>query len=335
VSARIVGLDVARGLAVMGMVAAHTGDTGASDGVGWPWLVAAGGRSSALFAVLAGASIALMLAHAGDDAAGARRTRAKVATRAGMLVLLGLLLTQLGTPVDIILVNLGLMMLMTLPVLRWPSWALLGLAATAIAFGTVLVEAVRPEGWWETMPVIGRLWSLHYPALSWIGYVLIGLVIGRLPLGRGSTQAMLVGLGAIVAGATVLVNLAAGDGDLTSLTAHSYSPAELAHNAGVAAAVIGLACWAAPRLRAVLYPVAALGSMALSAYVLHLLVIAAVGVEIVWEASNVSLVVLELTLLVLASLWRWRLGRGPLERVLTFVSSAAGDRAAAREAVRG
>lgn len=53
-TSRIAGLDVARGLAILGMVAAHVGDDASTDGVGWPWLVATHGRSSALFAVLAG-----------------------------------------------------------------------------------------------------------------------------------------------------------------------------------------------------------------------------------------------------------------------------------------
>ncbi|WP_062464402.1 heparan-alpha-glucosaminide N-acetyltransferase domain-containing protein [Demequina soli] len=333
-AARVAGLDVARGLAVLGMVAAHVGADGErGDGEPWPWLVAAHGRPSALFAVLAGVTMSLMLAHAGGrhDARAVRRTRARVATRAGLLVLLGGILVTLSTGVDIILVNLGLMMLMALPLLRAPSWVLLAGAGLALAVGRVVVLAVRPDGWWETMPVVGRLWSLHYPALAWIGYVLLGVAVGRLALTSGRVQAWLAAAGLSVALATVTVSLVAGGGEVTGLVAHSYTPVEMTHNAGVAVAVIAACCWAAPRARTLLSPVEALGSMALTAYTVQVIVIAFVGSAMVYEPSNVALVALEAALL--AGAWAWRrvgLGQGPLERVLTVASDAAGD-----SAVRG
>ena len=57
---RLVGLDVARCLALLGMVATHVLDARTPDGelATAQWL--AGGRASALFAVLAGVSLALM-----------------------------------------------------------------------------------------------------------------------------------------------------------------------------------------------------------------------------------------------------------------------------------
>ena len=55
---RLVGLDVARCLALLGMVATHVLDARTPDGelATAQWL--AGGRASALFAVLAGVSLA-------------------------------------------------------------------------------------------------------------------------------------------------------------------------------------------------------------------------------------------------------------------------------------
>ncbi len=328
---RIVGLDVARGIAVLGMVAAHVGDDGTrgADTDGWAWLVIAHGRPSALFAVLAGVTMSLMLAGAGGtaDARAVRRTRARIAARAGVLVALGLLVSQMSTGVDIVLVNLGLIMLMAVPLLRAPSWVLLAGAATAFAVGRVLVAAVQPEGWWYDAPVVGRLWSYHYPALSWIGYALLGLAVGRLALREARVQALLIGAGAAGVGAAVAIRIVVGDGPVTGLGAHTYTPLEMTANSAIALAVIGGACWLAPRMRAVLSPVEALGSMALSGYVLHLLIIAAVGSEMVYEPSNVALIVLEAVLLAAAWAWRRWQGQGPLERGLTRVSNAAGDAA--------
>ncbi|WP_042216693.1 heparan-alpha-glucosaminide N-acetyltransferase domain-containing protein [Demequina mangrovi] len=325
-AARIVGLDLARGVAVIGMVAAHVG-ADASDPGGWAWLAIAHGRPSALFAVLLGVTMAVMVARAGgrSDARGVRRTRARIAARAVLLVLLGLVLAELGTAVDIVLVNLGLLMLMAVPLLRAPSWVLLTLAGAAFALGLVLVEAVRPEGWWYSAPVIGRLWSLHYPALAWIGYTLVGLAIGRLALERGRTQLLLVALGVVGAAGALAVRIVVGEGAITDLGAHSYTPLEMTANTAVAAAVIGASCWIAPRLATPLGPVIALGSMALSGYVLHVLVIDLVGNEMVYEPSNVALVVLVAAMLAAAWAWRRWLGQGPLERALTSVSNTAGE----------
>lgn len=326
---RILGLDLARALAILGMVAAHVGDDATTDDTGWPWLWVTHGRSSALFAVLAGVTMSLMLARAGgrDDARGVTFTRGRVAARAAVLIGVGLVLDALETPVDVILVNLGLMFLLALTVLRWPSWALVSTAGAVIAVGTAALARITPAGWLETAPVVGRLWSDHYPALTWIAYVMLGVAIGRLALRSGETQALLAGVGTMAASAAALVRIVVGDGPLTTLEPHSYSPLEMTQNAGVAAAVIGAACWLAPRARTALVPLTALGSMALSAYVLHLLVIAAVGPEMVYEASNVALVALVATLIALAWAWQRWLGQGPLERVLTMVANAAGESA--------
>ncbi|MEK8171982.1 hypothetical protein NKH77_29430 [Streptomyces sp. M19] len=58
--ARLVGLDLARGLAVFGMYAAHVGpDPDRGGAVGW-LMELSHGRSSALFAVLAGVSLVII-----------------------------------------------------------------------------------------------------------------------------------------------------------------------------------------------------------------------------------------------------------------------------------
>jgi len=57
---RITGVDVARGLAVLGMLTAHVGPGGPDDP--WPWSLAqvVDGRSAALFVLLSGVSVALI-----------------------------------------------------------------------------------------------------------------------------------------------------------------------------------------------------------------------------------------------------------------------------------
>jgi peptidoglycan/LPS O-acetylase OafA/YrhL len=62
---RLVGLDVARCLALLGMVATHVLDERTADG-GLTFEQLAGGRASALFAVLAGVTLAAVAQPRGD-----------------------------------------------------------------------------------------------------------------------------------------------------------------------------------------------------------------------------------------------------------------------------
>ena len=337
--ARIVGLDVARALALFGMFAAHVGD--AEPGRGWPWLVAAHGRSAALFAVLAGVSIALMfggrLGRGDRERDAARHTRIRVAVRAGLLIVLSWLLSALGTPVDVILDNLAVMMLLALPALRWRPAATAGLGIGLLVAGFWLLDAVRRLVPHElfSVPVIHELWSPHYPALSWTGYVLVGMALGGWAPWRGRSLAVLgvgglaLGLGALVGG-TLAVR--ATGFQWLSVVDHSYTPVEMLSNVGFAAAVMAACLALAPRFPRALWPLAATGAMTLTLYTAHIVVIALVGAEMVWQPSNVAFVVLCAACLGFASVWRWQAGQGPLERLVSNLASRAADADARRRA---
>ncbi|MFW2513359.1 heparan-alpha-glucosaminide N-acetyltransferase domain-containing protein [Demequina sp. SO4-13] len=340
---RIDGLDVARAVAILGMVGSHTGDEGirGADSDGWGWLAVTHGHPSALFAVLAGVSMTLMVTRRGtlpvtalprDDLSGAR---VRIAVRAAILIILGFFMSALGTPVAVILGNLGLMFLLALPMLRWRSGVLLA-GAGAFAVGGRWLARIASE--WagdsgmELVPVVGALWSEHYPALAWMAYIMVGLALGRMDLrATGTAVGLLVGGGATAAAAWTVgwalrMELSgASDSTIENWLTdedHSYTPVEMVLNIGVACAVIGLALLLAARWPRALWPLASAGSMALTLYVAHLIVIAIVGAEMVWEPSNVSFVALALGLVAFACVWRAAVGQGPLERVLTSTSTA-------------
>ena len=92
-TARLDGLDAARGLAVLGMFAAHVGAAHTpfdwSDPATWTDLV--NGRSSILFALCAGASLVLLTTGPGAD--GRIRDRRHVLARAATLLAIGAPLT--------------------------------------------------------------------------------------------------------------------------------------------------------------------------------------------------------------------------------------------------
>lgn len=332
---RIAGLDLARAIALIGMFAAHIGDAGTrgADRNGWSWLWVFDGRASAIFAVLAGVTIALM---ASKDSAGTAHTVVRVATRGALLMAAGYALGALDTPVDVILTNLGLMFVLVLPFLRVRPPALLAAAGIAVTVGSVAshVASDSLDGWW----VAEKLVSHHYPALAWAGYVLVGMAIGKTDLRARGTALMLVWIGGLAAGLSYGTGVLCGGATpwsgvhsfsaagvaWASVAPHSNTSFELIGNTGVALVVIGV-CVAAVRPFRWALPLLAFGSMSLTMYTAHILVIAAVGDTIVQQPSNVAFVAMTLALIGAATAWRIAVGAGPLERLLTRASTATAD----------
>ena len=124
---RVVGLDVARALAVFGMLGAHVGAVASDVGLlPSSWLGVVNGRSSILFAVLAGISVALLSGRTvpvhGDDLV---RARVRIFVRAAWVLVIGGALEALGTDIDIILGVYAVLFVLALPFLRWPPRRLL------------------------------------------------------------------------------------------------------------------------------------------------------------------------------------------------------------------
>jgi uncharacterized membrane protein len=216
---RLVGVDVARCLALLGMVATHVLDERDPDGslTAAQWL--AGGRASALFAVLAGVSLALMTGRR-TPARGRERARrsAGLAVRAVLIALLGLALGGLEHGIAVILTYYGVLFLLGLPFLGLRTRPLLVLAAVWVVLGPVVSQLVRPHlparrvgsPSFEQLADPGRLLSEllftgYYPVVPWLAYVLLGLALGRSDLTSRRVQAWLVGAGlAAAVGATAL-----------------------------------------------------------------------------------------------------------------------------------
>ncbi|PKQ18207.1 MAG: hypothetical protein CVT68_04590 [Actinobacteria bacterium HGW-Actinobacteria-8] len=327
---RIVGLDLARAAAIIGMLAAHVGDSGhrGNDVDGWGWVWIADGRPSAVFAVLAGVTISLMMA---SDRVGKGHTVVRVATRGLILIAAGFLLDALGTPIAVILGNLGVMFLVVIPAIQWSSRALAGAGLAVLVGGAVAFHLV--EGAWDGIPVADTVTLTYYPVMVWVGYVLVGMAVGKLRLREPAVASALVWTGTV--GTTIAYGTAALCGASTpwreatgpwwaSLEAHSTSPFEMVGNTFVALLVIGVCLWIA-KPTPLFFPALAFGSMSLSTYTAHIVVVSIVGEEIVRQPSNVAFAVLTLALMAAATVSRAFLAAGPLERVLTIASTRTAD----------
>lgn len=359
---RLVGLDVARCLALLGMVATHVLDARTPDGelATAQWL--AGGRASALFAVLAGVSLALMTREPLRGRPLALRS-VGIAGRAVLIALLGLLLGGLDSGVAVILTYYGVLFVLGLPftVLRVRTLVPLTLAWVVVApVVSHLVRPYLPERGFESPSFAqladpGQLASEllltgYYPVVPWLAYLLAGIALGRLDLRDTSLLGALAlgGLGTAVLAtrvsgtlvdpavasenATGMFGTTPADGDwdwLLVVAPHSATPFDLAQTIGSAVLVIS-ACLLLEQLlpratTAVLGVVLGAGAATLTLYSLHVVKLT----PEVWPEEEPSAYVSHVVvLLALGAALRLMRRRGPLEAVaalpVRLARSAAG-----------
>ena len=114
---RVVGIDVAWGLALVGMAATHIFPDYQPDGDLHPAYLAAAGRASALFAVLAGVSLSLVAARAPSI----NQVRVATVVVSALLLALGLALSKVDSPPLVILEYYGLLFLSPSRCSAWGS----------------------------------------------------------------------------------------------------------------------------------------------------------------------------------------------------------------------
>lgn len=217
---RLIGVDIARFLAIFWMFVAHIGP---DRNDGWPnrilWL--GDGREAALFAFLAG--VALTLVHRGrmtrpwhdrEAAVASWATLRRTAARSLLLLLLGLWLAGLDTGVLVILPFFAMYFLVALPALYLPTRTVAVLAA-CWAVGGPMVSFLLRYGWQRVDPshrvpsladlsdpgeVLTTLFVTGtYPVITWMPFVLAGMAVGRLDLRNTRLLWRLTALGTALA----------------------------------------------------------------------------------------------------------------------------------------
>ncbi|GAT75022.1 hypothetical protein MHM582_3531 [Microbacterium sp. HM58-2] len=350
---RVLGLDVARGLAILGMAGAHIGETEAfawADPATWTDLVH--GRSSILFAVLAGVSIVLMTGRSSlPERERLPGIRLNLLGRGAMIFVIGLALEMLNTPIAVILTLYGLLYVAVIPFLRWRPWQLLVAAGTLAVAGPALLALVTAVAMQPFGAGIGFVLYGSYPITVWMAFVFAGMALGRLrvdsirtawwALATGLVLAVTgYGLGAIVPSRAVAEAepargwedypraLAEADPLGAALSAflavepHSGGTAEILGSGGFALAMIALCLLLSRPLRWAVLPLGALGSMPLSAYSLHVTTVALLGGPGGFFQSNAFWAATAIGLLLIATLWSMFAGRGPLERLVGWAAQA-------------
>ncbi|HEX2805613.1 MAG TPA: heparan-alpha-glucosaminide N-acetyltransferase domain-containing protein, partial [Kineosporiaceae bacterium] len=214
---RIIGVDVARCLALFGMIAAHVFEIFNDDGTPTASTVIAGGRSAATFVVVAGVSVAFL--SGGRTVVQGRRRTAAAAGLAVRALLVGAIGLALGLAaaggVDVILPVYAVMFLLAIPLLGMPPRVLAGIAAAVIVLGPILLVATADAG----LPYVGAdaqptLATLvrdpfgllvllfitgAYPVVAYLAYLCAGMAIGRCDLSSRLVAWRLLGGGLALA----------------------------------------------------------------------------------------------------------------------------------------
>lgn len=286
---RFDGIDLARGLAIVGMVFAHLGPTGFDGGVVADYTTTAfAGYPSALFAVLAGVSLGLFHERGADDPV---RTRLATLVRGVILLVAGTLMSMVQSTIAIVLSTIAVIYLLLFWLPRCKTWVIaviIAVLAAVSSVGFVLVELV-PFGFELFMP--------PYPILAWLTYGAVGVLVHRFLVGDSKAQAIALVSAVVLAavGFVIRVNNAAvlpdepladakapqidSDPSVQSLLMHSFEPhtgmfGDLLASITFAIAVICLCCllcqvrWA----NILAYPLRAVGAMALTTYVAHVFI---------------------------------------------------------------
>lgn len=332
---RMLGLDAARGVALLGMIVVNVGPLD-GDGIWQRLYLLPYGRASVLFVVVAGIGMATYLrAHAAD----ARRWPT-VVWRAALLFSGGLALQRVTDDLGVILPVYGLLFLLALGLQRArPRTWLLG-AGVATVIGPVLIvshvvsrggrHVTDPVAWGDPAGQIlhGLILSGRYPLVTWLVPFLVGMWVASSDLRDGAVTRRLMTIGGLAAiGGFLLAQIAplvlgaraeGGFARLLTGVAHGQMPLWLVSSVGGAVFVIAASMHYWSKIQHVAGPVAAAGRMALTLYVVHVLVLTAITPDSDFSFGQGLLVSagMSIAFLTIAALWTRLLGAGPLERLL-------------------
>lgn len=362
--ARIEALDLVRLLAVLGMIATHLmvplATVPTASGVERTMAEVTGtlaeGTTSTLFAVLGGAS--LVLAARGRLRNGDRRGAVLAgAVRGALIAGVGLVLELLPSAVMVVLVPFGLSMMIASPLLLVRSRTLLVIAGLLAAGGSSLRAVVPGEvtlgaptlpGLTDPVTVVrGLFLTGMYPVLTWLPFLLAGMVLVRSLLrweqegraARWSVRALLLGSAAALTayGVSAAVEaVGAGEDALTRpllARPHTGTPGDMIATVGVSVAVIAAAVLVLPPAKhpgaAPVRALRAAGAAPLTIYAGHVLLTAAAMLAAVlasggdlttvpWYVAGAGILLVHVALALalggaLAALDR----RGPLEALVS------------------
>jgi uncharacterized protein len=357
---RIIGYDLARALALLGMIIVNYKIVMGASTNGPPWLLdivgLLDGRSAATFVVLAGIGISLLSGHPRLPVAPAAmvRIRNTLLKRALFLFTVGLLYTPIW-PADIL--HFYGVYIAVAAFLLTSSIRKLSALSFLLAFSFVpmfMIFAYGQEWNWKTLEYagfwtpMGMLRNLFFngfhPVIPWLAFLLIGMIIGRFDLNDSKIRRRIFWAGLVLALATdgiswlLIHNLPGGVSQADHETIEAVfgiepmppMPLYILSGAGAACAVIAGSVsigkrWGSSRW---IQSLVATGQLALTLYVAHVVV----GMGTLDSIGRLENQTLPFSLLasgifftasvLFAHAWRNRFERGPIEMLMRFLTES-------------
>lgn len=329
---RIVGIDLARGLAILGMVVLHAIPADAAGLPGNLLELFGSERTQVLFALLDGIALGILTDWGTRHTEARREERRRVAVRAVFLIALGLTLGNLGSGIIVILDYYGVYFLLVLPILYVRVRVLLPVAAALMITGpwvvawastTLLQPAPATVTWWPPLASEQLLsWALlgRYPAWIWVAFVLVGVAVWRLWRGRPMPVLALAAVTVVAVSSAVTETFVVGE--LRQLFVYLGATASMV-------GVIKVALWITCSTRfgrvvkAVVRPLSAAGEMPMTTYTVHVISFAIIATFVPLSSlQSIQVFLWSLLLFAAATVWSVLLGKGPTERAVHWLVNA-------------
>jgi hypothetical protein len=345
---RLRGVDLARALAMLGMLVEHSVQYPKLQPKSILWSVY--GRSGPLFVLVAGIGLSLA-------ARGPRRPlgRTMILARVPLLLLVGMALSLGGE--GVILQSFALFFVVGVGFVRRPRWVLATAAGGFLVVGPLFLTVLRRHavihffgsptdvGFHGLVDPVAFLLGLsvsYYPAVIWLGFFLVGMLLGRGDVSSAVAGRRLFGWAAAAAGVLLTAGWAgarafapAADFSVappppTMWSQHwttygfSNSVGWAVSSTALALAVVGASIWLVAAVRRparMLAPFIALGAMPLTFYILHFLYLGTLWEQIQPRLTNplsylVASAAFWLLFAAVAQRWLAHFRRGPFESVL-------------------
>lgn len=337
---RVLAVDAARAVAIVGMVVVNVGPMEAGGLAGWVYDLPHG-RASILFVLLAGIGFSLMTRRVRESGGSLGAMWAALGWRCAVLLLGGLALQRMGHEVNVILAVYALLFVLAGVLTRARDGVLLAVVALATTVGPLLWLAPQVS---SGAPFAGRppqlgdppvdvltsvLLTGPYPLVTWMGPFALGMWLGRRELTDPAFQRRTALLAAGLALTCELLARTAAwlRGGLVGDTSWELLLTDAPHGqmplwlvgATASSVLVLVVCLLVerhlgPRL---LRPLAQLGQLSLTVYVLHLVALAGLR-PLPHTLAQGALISAALVLAAAAGALAWRRyhRRGPLEVLL-------------------
>jgi uncharacterized membrane protein len=337
--ARLIGIDVARMLAIMGMIMVHFGPNPVPDTRLGTVYEVAHGRASILFVLLAGVGISYLFQSASRQ--GRTNGYAQILVRGAILLPVGLWLQQLDHGVLVILQFYAIYFLFGAIIAGLPRNTILVIGILSLALGPIMYEFAEqqwPQWFVGGAPEIGDpatsivrdlLISGYYPLVTWAAPLSIGIWLGKQDLRSTRNRLAIILIGTVAAfGSSAIARIAnaAMDNDVSTALSndpHSQTHLWLIGATGSAMLVLGICLFVAERAPSLVWPLAAAGQLALTIYVGHLILLHSYADLLRYdqvESAFLSVAVFMSICAVVATLWRRFFSHGPLEALFRLPS---------------